>query len=477
MPAKFDYFIVFAEMRTGSNFLEANLNALPGVTSYGEAFNPHFIGGPKYSEILNISQEARDRDPLSLLAAIREVPGTLGGFRYFHDHDPRILGHALSDPSCAKIILTRNPLDSYVSWKIARTTKQWKLTNVKKRRNAKTRFDGPEFLGHVESTQTFQVTLLNTLQKAGQTAFYMAYEDLQSVEILNGLATWLGVDGRLNELDQSLTRQNPEPVEAKVSNPREMAKALAELDRFNLTRTPNFEPRRGPAVPGYVLGSETPLMFMPVRGGPEAEVQQWMAAIDDVPVGNLTSGANQKTIRHWMRERPEHRRFTVLRHPLARAHSVFCRQILGTEQGSYLRIRRLLRDYHKIPLPTEAPDESYSKDGHRAAFEAFLGFLRQNLAGQTSIRVDGTWGSQTETLAGFAGFALPDMVLREDEMPTQLPALARQLGRTDAPVPKIAPDDTPYALADIYDADLEQACAEIYQRDYIQFGFTAWSAP
>lgn len=43
MP-RFDSFVMFAEMRTGSNFLEANLNAMPGVTCHGEMFNPHFIG-------------------------------------------------------------------------------------------------------------------------------------------------------------------------------------------------------------------------------------------------------------------------------------------------------------------------------------------------------------------------------------------------------------------------------------------------
>ncbi|WP_372571510.1 sulfotransferase domain-containing protein [Ruegeria jejuensis] len=477
MPAAFDYFIVFAEMRTGSNFLEANLNALPGITSYGEAFNPHFIGGPKYSDILNISQEARDRDPLSLIAAIRDVPGTLGGFRYFHDHDPRILEHALSDPRCAKIILTRNPLDSYVSWKIARATKQWQLTNIKRRKEAKAKFDGQEFLDHVETIQSFQVTLLNALQKTGQTAFYLDYEDLQDVEVLNGLAAWLGVKGRLKELDQSLVRQNPDPVEAKVSNPKGMAKALAKLDRFNLTRTPNFEPRRGPTVPNYVLGAETPLMFMPVAGGPDGLVRHWMAALDDVSEGNLTSGANQKAIRRWMRDRPEHRRFTLVCHPLARAHTVFCRKILATEQGSYLRIRRILRDHYKLPLPQEAPDDRYTKEDHRAAFEAFLGFLRLNLAGQTSIRVDGSWGSQTETLAGFASFALPDMVLREDDIQAQLPALARQLGHPDPPALLTRTADEPYALADIYDADLEKTCANTYQRDYIQFGFTNWRAP
>ena len=50
MSADFDSFIVFAEMRTGSNFLEANLNAIEGVTCHGGAFNPHFIGYPNKTE-------------------------------------------------------------------------------------------------------------------------------------------------------------------------------------------------------------------------------------------------------------------------------------------------------------------------------------------------------------------------------------------------------------------------------------------
>jgi len=40
MSDRFDCFVVFAEMRTGSNFLEANLNAFDGLTCHGEAFNP-----------------------------------------------------------------------------------------------------------------------------------------------------------------------------------------------------------------------------------------------------------------------------------------------------------------------------------------------------------------------------------------------------------------------------------------------------
>ena len=35
MSSKFKSFVVFAEMRTGSNFLESNLNAFDGITCHG----------------------------------------------------------------------------------------------------------------------------------------------------------------------------------------------------------------------------------------------------------------------------------------------------------------------------------------------------------------------------------------------------------------------------------------------------------
>jgi LPS sulfotransferase NodH len=477
MTKDFDCFVMFAEMRTGSNFLETNLNAIEDITCHGEAFNPHFIGYPNRTELLGIDQTTRDADPARLIAAIRDQPGGLGGFRYFHDHDPRVLDPVLDDPRCAKIILTRNPLDSYVSWKIAQATGQWKLTDVNRRKDAQAVFDTAEFAAHVEALQDFQVMLLNRLQRSGQTAFYIAYEDLQDIAVTNGLAQWLGIRGRLETLDQSLKRQNPSPITAKVANVDRMIAGLAELDRFNLTRTPNFEPRRGAAVPSYVAAAQTPLLFLPVRGGPDAEVTAWLAALDDVPVDGLSSGMNQKQLRLWLRSHPGHRSFTVLRHPLARAHAVFCTRILPTGAGSYLKIRETLRRRFKLPIPKDAPGPDYGPAEHRAAFVAFLDFVRMNLGGQTPVRADPAWCSQAQTLAGFGDIITPDLIAREDELPGLLPDLARRVGHAAPPAPGVAPADAPFALADIYDADLEDLAADIYQRDYLLFGFGPWRAP
>ncbi|NIZ60565.1 nodulation protein NodH [Sedimentitalea sp. CY04] len=474
MTEQFDYFIVFAEMRTGSNFLEVNLNAFDGLVCHGEAFNPHFIGYPNKTEILSITQDERDQNPAQLIGEIKAQNGALGGFRYFHDHDPRVLDIALEDPRCAKIILTRNPLDSYVSWKIAQATGQWKLTNVTRRREALADFDGAEFSRHVEALQDFQVLLMNRMQKSGQTAFYVAYEDLQSVDVMNGLARWLGLSDTLESLDDSLKRQNPAPVLSKVANADEMTVALSGMDRFNLTRTPNFEPRRGPSVPGYVAGVVTPLLYMPVQGGPVAEVVNWLAGLDGVEADGLLTKMNQKQLRQWRNGNPGNRSFTVVRHPVARAHAVFCEKILPAGSGSFNRIRETLRKRFKLSIPKDGPNPNYSLADHRVAFDTFLDFLRANLAGQTAIRVDATWASQSQVLSGFSELGSPDQILREDELAEELPHLARRVGRMKPGEVSVAAADRPYALEEIYDAALEEKVAKIYKRDYMMFGFGAW---
>jgi hypothetical protein len=460
--ARFDRFILLAEMRTGSNFLEASLNELPGVTCFGEAFNPHFIGQSGQTEMLGITMAQRARDPLALIAAMRAaVP--LPGFRFFHDHDPRVLAECLPDPRCAKIVLTRNPLDSYVSRKIAATTGQWKLTDLKFRKAARAEFDAAEFEAHCRALQAFQIDILRALQISGQAAFFIGYDDINDTDVLNGLAAFLGVEGRLEAASSALKRQNPEPLREKVVNPEQMEIALARLDRFNLSATPNFEPRRGPAVPSFRAGRQVPLMYMPVCGGLEDSVARWLSALDG---GALIDDFTQKTLREWKRARPGHRSFTVVRHPLARAHAVFTRFILG---GEFPVIRKVLQDSHGFDL---GGGDSYGPAQFRDDFLRFLQFIKANLAGQTEIRVDPAWASQQRVIQGFANFALPDHVLREEGLESQLTALAAQIGAVAPPLHY--PEVMPVPLDAIHGPDLEEAARAAYPGDYMSFGYARW---
>ena len=476
MP-NWDHFVILAEMRTGSNFLEANLNAIDGLTCHGEAFNPGFIGYPNRDDLLGVTRDDRDADPTRVIAAIRAAKPGLHGFRYFSDHDARMRDPILTDRRCAKIVLTRNPVESYVSRKIAAATGQWKLTNAKHARSEQVRFSGAEFERHLERLQSFQVEILNTLQRTGQTAFYVDYEDLQDVEVMNGLAAWLGVPGRLDALDRKLKKQNPEPMQEKVANFDEMEQALARLDRFNLNRTPNFEPRRGAAVPTYLAAARTPLLYMPVRGGPEDAVIQWLAALDGAPA---VAGFNWKSIRSWRDDRPGHRSFTVLRHPLSRAHAAFCDHVLPTGPGAFNDLRNNLIRTFGLPVPGQMPrgvaEPGWTDADHAAAFRVFLTFLKANLGGQTALRTDPSWASQTNVLQGLCQSVPPDMILREDRLAADLAILAWQVGRDDAPEVAEVTDRHAARLAAIHTPDLEAAAREAYARDYGNFGFADWTA-
>jgi LPS sulfotransferase NodH len=458
---EFDSFILLAEMRTGSNFLEASLNAIPGVTCHGEMFNPHFIGTLNQEAAFGITLAQRETDPLVLLREMHAQTPGLSGFRYFHDHDPRVLPATLADPRCAKVILTRNPIDSYVSWKIAKATGQWKLTQAKRLKTAKAKFDGPEFTAHLSTLQAFQMRLMHGLQTSGQTAFYIDYEDINDTNVLNGLAQFLGVDGGLAAPDGSLKKQNPEDIAEKVENYAEMVTALAQLDRFNLSRTPNFEPRRAPAIPSFLAAGAA--LYMPVRGGPEGEVTNWLARL-----GPITNNFSQKTLRHWLRKHPTHRSFTVLRHPVARAHAGFCSHILT---GVLPHIRAALIKSYNIALPQIGHTLPLAE--HRQSFLDFLRFLKLNVAGQTGLRIDPHFASQTAVIQGFSQFQGPDLILREEGLAMGLGFLAAEIG-TPCPPLTLPTDASLDLLAQIYDPEVEQAARDAYARDYSGYGFGDW---
>ncbi|HBB84851.1 MAG TPA: nodulation protein NodH, partial [Sulfitobacter sp.] len=136
--------------------------------------------------------------------------------------------------------------------------------------------------------------------------------------------------------------------------------------------------------------------------------------------------------------------------------------------------RNTLMRRYKMPLPKDGPDAGYDRDAHRTAFVAFLKFLKGNLAGQTSIRVDAAWCSQAQAIAGFGEFCLPDRIIREEDLAAELAALATTQGHATSPGVPAPVEPGPFMLADIYDNEIEALAADAYQKDYMTFGFSRW---
>lgn len=475
---RFDLFVILADMRTGSNFLEANLNAVPGLRSWAEPFNPVFVGEPGRGDLLGVSLAERDADPAALVRAIRAQPG-LNGFRLFSDHDPRALDLVLPDPRVAKVVLTRNPVESWVSLEMARATNRWRLFNPSHATFARVRWDAASFRAHLDRLQARQLRILKGLQRAGQTAFFLDYEDLQDLAAVNGLLAWLGAEGRLGRLDRRLKKQNPEPMSEKVENFAEMEAALggtlAGPDRLDLGRTPNFEPRRGPAAPAAVASAGAPLLFLPLAGGPVAAVRGWLAGLGHAP--GLVEGFEPRALHRWKAERPGHLSFTVLRHPLARAHAAFCERILPPDVLP--EVRANMRRTFQLPVPERgvnlddpAAAAAWDAASHRQAFVRFLQLLRHLMAGQSSIRPDPAWASQVALVGGLSAWPA-DLVLREERLEEELPALAGRVGLRDAPAPGPT-DPHRHRLQAIHGPDLDALARAAVAKDYVAWGFGDW---
>ena len=457
----FRSFVIFAEMRTGSNLLEATLNRLKKVTCFGEAFNPYMMGWPDKDEMQGITREEREADPMPLLQKLTDKPGHLPGFRYFHDHDPRVFDAIMDNHACAKIVLTRNPLDSYVSTRLAQETNQWKLNETETPIPAQTTYDSAEFHRMLSDVGAFQRRIIHRLQTSGQSAFWLEYDDLRDPEVMTGLLHWLGRRD-LDKVDAARDQvpQNPRELADKVCNFDQMRTDLAKLDVFGLHRIPNFDPRRGPAVPSYIVcDAGAGLLHLPVQGGPVEMTHGWLRAL-----GPVTGEHTQNILRQWKRDRPGHRSFAVLRHPLHRAWDAFLHLLTDARP----ELRQLMRDVHRVALPEDAALAELGDDQSPALFRDFLGFLRRNLNAQTTLPTHPHWASQTEVLAGYSRFAQPDMLVRESRLAEDLGFLCRQVGIDDARLDRIAAETWPAFLDE---PDLVAAAKSAYLRDYIAFGF------
>ena len=474
MTDRFDYFAVIAGMRTGSNLLEEQINAYDGLTCHGELFNPHFVGRPRHDSAFGFDMARRDADPAGLIAAMRASAEGLGGFRIFDDHDRNALQICLDDPRCAKIVLSRAPLDSYVSLKIARQTGQWWLSDITSARPGKARFDAGEFERFLADLGAFHHHVRRSLQLTGQSAFFLRYEDLGDAEIVSGLARFLGVDGAPGARKRRGRVQNPTPLSEKVENFDEMARALTARDPFDLDGHPSFEPPRGPNVRGYIAAKGAALLYLPVEGTEVGRIESWLSGLGGS--AGTETGLSQRDLRRWKRERPAHRSFTMVQHPVERAYHVFCRSILPVKGTGFEDVRDVLVKRYRLPLPDGPDPQDCGAEACRRAFLAFLEFLKSNLGQQTGLPVDPAWATQSALLAGMTGVVVPDAVLRAEALERDLPLLAAAVGASSRAPAAGGSDHRRVPLGAIYDAEIEAAAHAAYRRDYVAFGYGEYAA-
>jgi len=490
---KFRYFTILGSMRSGSNLLEQSLNQFDDIICHGELFNPAFIGGPKNKTTFGFSLAEREKTPLALIdAMVVDSGANIPGFRLFDGHDERVIQKTLADPKCAKIILQRTPLESYISLKIARKTDQWLLRDAPQRKAAQIYFDADEFTKYQNAHRIFHDNIRINLQKTGQTAFWLRYPEQKGLDILNGIAAFLGNKTPLKSVKENIRKQNPESLLEKVENFEEMQDFLAKTQQ-NTTPEAGLTPTMRANIPRMISCIGNPILFAPIPGGPNAEVLRWMHMLDagaDISTSYqeatksgeiLHTGHSQRTLFEWMNANPSVITITAVRHPIARAYGAFMSKIFPIGPNTYDMIRGQLIENFKISLPDAKLMKNcdqktlkaagYGIKEHRAAFHGFLRFLNANLSRQTSIRVDGLWAHQTQFLAGFNSTLPIALITREGALDAGFRYVESLL---DLPTPKLGPpirEAHIFALNDVYTRQSENLARKAYGVDYTRFGF------
>lgn len=470
----FTYFTIFGAMRTGSNLLEHSLNQYESLAGQGELYNPHFIGKPERREFLAIPLAERNTDPVGLLhKLISATPETIPGFRIFDNHDRRVIDFAARDPNCAKIILTRAPIDSFISLEIAQATGQWMLMKDENRRVAKMRFDPQKYEAYLAKRKAHYSFIRRAAQEAGQPVFEIDYNDLSEISVLNGAARFIGTTEVKTNLPDKIRRQNPPAWEDKVENVEELH-AYAAGDGITAPEVdPEPQPKFGAL--GEMVASKTfDAIYAPIPGAGMGEFRKVLTeaavAAGDADA-RLATGMKDKhlTRRRWRGAFI----FSFVRHPAERLHDIFIRRIARAEGDAYTMVQMMMARDYRGPGPGEMTS---SPDALLAGFDAFISFVESNLGGRTALRIDPAWTPQSTLLAAYARETPMDFVGRVEHLDDDLQFV---LSRMKAP-PMELTMKLKASLARVEDEmpkaawltrDRETRIRKIFERDYDRLGY------
>ncbi len=477
----FTSFIILGSMRSGSILLEKFLNQYDGLVCHGELFHKAFIGVEGCQKYLGIDRETRDAEPQRLLEAVRaHNPRKITGFRFFQDHDTRVMEDALKDRYCAKIILTRDPVASFVSLKIAMKTQQWLVSDIAHRLDVQIHFDLEEYAAYSGYRKAYYDRISEVLAANEQPYFEIDYTMLNDVQNINRLAAFIGDRTVKTTLEEPIKRQNPGPLANKISNIEEVRVALDD---------PSLQERPAPILTP-ILESDTDLsrayfskgsavVFGPVPGVPDKGVRRWLEAQNkSAPINGFSS----HRFAEWKMQNKNPIFFSVVRHPIMRAYNAFMLKVFATTSDSYLAIRQNLEDQFGMVLPQgEIPPghdrralerKGYGAEEHRISFKLFLIFVADNLANKTKIRQDGKWQLQTEILRRYRILHPEIIVLNEETLGFGLRYMANLLNT--APVMDWKNESDPpfsFPLHEIYDAEVESLARAAYGQDYEDLGY------
>ena len=232
-------FLLVGMMRSGSNFLERQLNLLPDLRCHGELFNPSFIGfshqvAGKVPGYARDDPATRNADEDAFVAKVDEVcDRPTIGLRLFLDHSLPMTARLLYDPNVKKVVLSRNLLEAYISLETARETGVWLTTEAAKVPPKPVKVDINKLVTFSLRQSLYYNDVQTVLHQTDQSYLQIDYNDIKNLGKLNEIAHFVGSAHQFKAVSEPIQKQNPGTLEERIAD---FPKLVDELKRRQLAR-------------------------------------------------------------------------------------------------------------------------------------------------------------------------------------------------------------------------------------------------
>lgn len=194
-------FTIFCFPRTGSYRLVELINRASSVVCFGEVYKKKSIELPL--ELLNgfgLSKQdvtIRDEKPIEfynkLIAQCNDVD--LMGFKIFPNHNNKVYKYLLREKSIKNIFLARNPVQSFISLKVAQKSGIWVSKNKSSTEfNEKIDFKFEEFFEHVVHQYSVYQKAKLVSSFNDKDALFIDYSDTLTPEGVQSVYDFLEID-------------------------------------------------------------------------------------------------------------------------------------------------------------------------------------------------------------------------------------------------------------------------------------------
>jgi hypothetical protein len=232
-------FLLVGMMRSGSNFLERQLNLLPDVRCHGELFNPAFVGfsheaSGRPEGYKRDDTAARNGDEEAFISRVDQAcDRRIIGLRLFLDHSAHMTARLLHDPNVAKSVLSRNLLEAYISLETARETGVWLTTESAKAPPKPVKVEINKLVTFALRQSLYYNDVQTVLHQTGQRYLQVDYNEIKDLAKLNEIARFIGSGHQFDTVSEPIRKQNPGSLEERILD---FPKLLEELKRRQLAR-------------------------------------------------------------------------------------------------------------------------------------------------------------------------------------------------------------------------------------------------